>query len=276
MIEPGTAHHLLWRDARATSAAVLLLLLLVAVTAGPFIWTIDPDALDFSAAGAGPSAGHPLGTDESGRDVLSRLLHGGRVSLAVGLAAMAVAVAAGTLVGTIAGALRGRTDSVLMRVTDAMLAIPAIILAITTLTFLGASTFTLVVTIGLTSWMGVSRVVRAELLVLREMPWVEAARALGTPLPAIVLRHWLPHLAPVMIVAASLGTGSALLTESVLSYLGLGVQPPAASWGNMLSNAQAHVFSRPLLAVWPGVAILLTVLSVNLIGDALRDRVVDA
>ncbi|MGQ0766112.1 MAG: ABC transporter permease [Gemmatimonadota bacterium] len=256
-------------------ATLLLAALLMAVTAGPLIWTIDPDTLDFSAAGAGPSTEHPLGTDESGRDVLSRLLHGGRVSLAVGLAATAVALGIGTLVGTLAGALRGRTDSLLMRVTDAMLAIPAILLAITALTFLGASTTTLVATIGLTSWMGVSRVVRAELLLVREMPWIEAARALGTPLPSMVRRHWLPHLAPSVIVAASLGTGSALLAESALSYLGLGVQPPAASWGNMLSNAQAHVFSRPLLAVWPGIAILLTVLAVNLIGDALRDRIVD-
>jgi peptide/nickel transport system permease protein len=252
-------------------AITLLGVMLLAVTVGPGIYTQSPDALDLAAAGSGPSGQHPLGTDESGRDVLSRLLHGGRVSLAVGLSAMAVAVGLGTLVGSLAGTLRGRSDAALMRIADAMLAIPAIFVAITALTFLGSSSITLISAIGLTSWMGVSRVVRAELLLLRELPFVEAARSLGAPLPAVLVRHLLPHLVPTILVASSLGIGTALLTESALSFLGLGVQPPTASWGNMLSNAQTYVFSYPWLAAYPGLAILLTVLSVNLLGDALRD-----
>jgi peptide/nickel transport system permease protein len=255
-------------------AGALFAVLVAVVAAGPLLYTADPDVLDLSAAGLGPSAMHPLGTDESGRDVLSRLMHGGRVSLAVGLAAMGVAIAFGSLVGTVAGAVGGRADAVLMRGVDAMLAVPAIFVAITAITFLGPTSQTLIAAIGFTSWMGVSRVVRSDLLVLRELPFVDAARGLGASFPSIVMRHLVPHLVPTVLVASSLGVGTALLTESALSFLGLGVQPPAASWGNMLSNAQTYVFSYPWLAAYPGLMILLTVLSVNLLGDALRDATI--
>jgi peptide/nickel transport system permease protein len=266
--------HPLWSDPRALVAIALLALLGLAVVLGPFLYAVDPSALDLGSAGLGPSRQHPLGTDESGRDVLSRLLHGGRVSLAVGLAAMAVAVGLGSLVGTVAGTWRGRVDTVLMRLADATLAVPAVFVAILALTFFGPTRGTLIAAIGLTSWMGVSRVVRAEVLLLRELPFIDAARGLGATTPRIVVRHLAPHLTPIVLVAAALGVGSALLTESALSFLGLGIQPPAASWGNMLSNAQTYLFSYPWLALYPGLMIVLTVLAVNLLGDALRDATI--
>ncbi len=251
--------------------ATLLALLVVAAVAGPWLYRADPDALDFARAAAGPSAQHPLGTDESGRDVLARLLAGGRVSLAAGAAAMLLAVAAGTAVGALAALSRPRIDALLMRLTDAALAIPAIFVVISVLTFLGPTVPTLVVAIGCTSWMGLARLVRGELLALRHQDFVEAAVALGAPPVERFRRHLLPHLWPTILVNATLGMGTALLTESALSFLGLGVQPPAASWGNMLSGAQASLFNAPWLAVAPGAMIFLTVVAINLLGDALRD-----
>jgi peptide/nickel transport system permease protein len=227
--------------------------------------------MDLARAGAGPSAAHPLGTDESGRDVVARLLAGGRVSLAVGLLAMLVAVTVGGAVGALAGYRGGWMDAFLMRVTDAALAVPTLFVVITVLTFLGPSAPTLVLAIGATSWMGAARVVRGELQVLRVQPFVEAARALGTGALPIVARHLVPHLVPTILVAASLGVGTAILTESALSFLGLGIQAPAASWGNMLSGAQSYLFSYPWLAIYPGLLILLTVVAVNLLSDAVRD-----
>ena len=259
------------RDARARGAAGILLFLALLAVAGPLLHDVNANALDLANPGASLSADHLLGTDESGRDLLGRLMAGGRVSLAVGFTAMFVAVLVGTAVGGIAGYRSGWLDAVLMRVTDAGLSIPTIFIIITVMTFLGPSAGTLIVAIGATSWMALSRLVRGELLVLREQPYVEAARALGTRGLPLILRHLLPHLAPTILVSASLGVGTAILTESALSFLGLGVQPPAASWGNMLSGSQSYLFAYPWLAVYPGVMILLTVVAVNLLGDALRD-----
>ena len=256
---------------RVQLTALVLALLVLAALAGPLVYRVDPDALDFAGAAAPPGAGHPLGTDESGRDVLARLLVGARVSLAVGAAAMLLSVALGTVVGALAGMAGPRADSLLMRLTDAALATPAIFVVITVLTFVGPSVPTLVIAIGVTSWMGLARLVRGELLALKHLDFVEAAEALGErPVPRFA-RHLLPHLWPTILVNATLGMGSALLTESALSFLGLGVQPPAASWGNMLSGAQTTVFSAPWLAVMPGLLILLAVASINILGDALRD-----
>lgn len=256
---------------RLTLAGIVLLVLVLAAVAGPMFYRADPLTMDLSIAGHGPSAAHPLGVDESGRDVVGRLMAGGRVSLTVGLLAMVLAVGLGSLIGTIAGFGGGWVDTVLMRLTDAALAIPALFVVILVLTFLGPSVPTLVGAIGATSWMGAARVVRGELRVLREQPFVEAARALGTPGINIMARHLLPHLVPTVLVAATLGVATAILMESTLSFLGLGVQPPAASWGNMLSGAQTYLFSLPWLALYPGLLILLTVLSVNVVGEALRD-----
>jgi peptide/nickel transport system permease protein len=264
-----------WRvalgDRRAVAGLVVLVLLAATAVVGPLLYQVDPLQMDLANAGAGPSAGHPLGADESGRDVLGRLMAGGRVSLAVGLLAMIVAVAFGGTLGAVAGYRGGWLDDALMRFTDAALAIPMLFVVITVLTFLGPSVPTLVLAIGATSWMGAARVVRGELQVLRHQPYVEAARALGARGLPIIARHLLPHLAPTLLVAAALGVATAILMESALSFLGLGVQPPAASWGNMLSGAQAYLFSYPWLAIYPGLMILLTVVSVNLLGDAVRD-----
>jgi peptide/nickel transport system permease protein len=261
----------LGRDRRALAAGAVLALLIGLTVLGPLLYRVSPNALDLAWAGAGPSARHPLGADESGRDVLSRLLAGGRVSLAVGLLAMAVSVAAGTVVGAVAGYRSGWLDGVLMRFTDAALAVPTLFVVITVLTFFGPSVSALVAAIGATSWMGTARVVRGELQLLRAQPYVEASRALGSHGLPIVTRHLLPHLVPTVLVASTFGVGTAILMESALSFLGLGVQPPAASWGNMLSGAQTYLLPHPWLAVYPGVMILLTVVAVNLLGDALRD-----
>jgi peptide/nickel transport system permease protein len=262
--------HTRGQRVRVALAAGVLLLLIVAAIAGPALYRVDPLSMDLSIAGRGPTPAHFLGTDESGRDVLARLMVGARVSLTVGLLAMVLAVGLGTLIGTVAGFGGGWVDSLLMRVTDAALAVPVLFVVILVLTFLGPSVLTLVWAIGATSWMGAARVVRGELRVLREEPFVEAARALGTPRVVIMMRHLLPHLVPPVLVAASVGVPSAILTESALSFLGLGVQPPAASWGNMLSGAQTYLTSYPLLAIFPGLLILVTVLAVNAVGEVLR------
>jgi peptide/nickel transport system permease protein len=258
-------------DRRARLALLVLALLVSAAITGPWIHRVSPVLLDLSNAGASPSLQHPLGTDESGRDVLARLLNGARVSLAVGSAAMALSLLVGVTIGALAGARGGVVDTVLMRFTDAALSLPVIFIVITTLTFLGPTIPTLVLAIGLTSWMGLARLVRGELLALREQPFVEAARALGQRPVWITARHLLPHLWPTILVNATLGVGTAVLTESALSFLGLGIQPPTASWGNMLSGAQTYLFAYPWLAAWPGLMILVTVLAINLLGEALRD-----
>ena len=259
------------RDRRARVAGALLLLLVGLAVAGPLLYHVDPVSMDLASAGVAPGGAHPLGADESGRDVLARLMAGGRVSLTVGLLAMLVALGLGGTVGALAGYRGAWLDQLLMRLTDAALAIPSLFVVIAVVAFLGPSVTTLVLAIGATSWMGAARVVRGELQTLRCQPFVEAARALGSRSGPIMRHHLLPHLMPTILVASTLGVGTAILTESALSYLGLGVQPPAASWGNMLSGAQSYLFSYPWLAVYPGLMILLTVMSVNLFGDALRD-----
>lgn len=258
-------------DRRALGAVVLLGALVLAAWAGPVLYDVDPDALDLAKSGAPPGAGHPLGTDESGRDVLSRLLAGGRVSLTVGFAAVLFSAVLGVALGALAGLGGRRLDTAIMRLTDAMLSIPVLFLVIAALTFFGTSVTGLVVAIGATSWMGLARLVRGELLSVREQTFVEAARALGTGPVRLFARHALPHLLPSVAVNLTFGIGTAILTESALSFLGFGVQPPTASWGNMLTNAQSYLYTTPWLAVYPGVAILVTVVAVNVLGDALRD-----
>ena len=256
---------------RALRAAVVVLLLAIVALVGPVLYRADPNALDLARAAEPPGGGHLLGTDESGRDVLGRLLAGGRVSLAVGFAAVACSALLGLSLGAAAGLGGRRLDSIVMRLTDAMMAIPALFLIITTLALFGTTVTGLVIAIGATSWMGLARLVRAELLSIREQDYVEAARALGTRPVRVLLRHAFPHLLPSILVNITFGVGTAILMESALSFIGLGVQPPAASWGNMLSNAITYLHASPWLAIYPGVMILLTVVSVNVLGDALRD-----
>lgn len=238
----------------------------------PFIWTIPPETTDPAHRLATPSVMHPLGTDEIGRDILSRLAHGGQITLIVGVAAMLTALALGIVVGGIAGFYGGALDTVLMRLTDAMLAIPAFFLVLVVITVLGSDLVTLVLVIGGLSWMPVARVVYGETLRWKVAEFVVAAESLGASSLRVLLRHVLPQALPVLLVSATLGVGNAILTESAVSYLGLGVQPPTPSWGNMLQRAQQYVFTSPLLAFYPGVAIMLVVLAFNFAGDAVRDR----
>ncbi|MGH7713177.1 MAG: ABC transporter permease [Gemmatimonadaceae bacterium] len=258
-------------DPRMLLAGGLLAALLIVLGVGPYVYRVSPTSLDLAMAGAPPSAAHWLGTDENGRDVLSRLLHGGRVSIAIGGLAVAFSLVLGSLLGALAGFRRGRLDTVLMRATDAMQSIPTIFVVITTLAFFGSTLGALILTIGGTAWMGVARLVRGELLSIREQAYIEAARTLGQGAVRLFTQHMLPQLVPTILVNATVGVGTAILTESVLSYLGIGVQPPAASWGNMLSTAQSYFTALPWLVILPGAMIFVTVAAVNVLGDALRD-----
>ncbi|HEX6943838.1 MAG TPA: ABC transporter permease [Gemmatimonadaceae bacterium] len=256
---------------RAVLAGVLVLTLALAALLGPMLYDKDPNLLDLARAAAPPGDGHPLGTDESGRDVLGRLLAGGRVSLAVGFAAVTCSALLGLSLGALAALGGRRVDTIVMRFTDAMMAIPALFLIITTLALFGTNVAGLVFAIGATSWMGLARLVRAELMSIREQNYFEAARALGARPVRVLLRHALPHLLPGVLVNITFGVGTAILMESALSFIGLGIQPPEASWGNMLTNAQTYLYASPWLAVYPGLLILITVVAVNVLGDALRD-----
>jgi len=253
--------------------AALVILAAVALLAafGPLLWTIAPEATDPLHGLAGPSAAHPLGTDELGRDMLSRLLHGSRVTLLVGLAAMLAAIVIGVLVGAVAGFRGGWIDGLLMRFTDAMLAVPAFFFILVVITVLGPGVATLILVIGVLSWMPVARVVYGETLRWKTAEFVVAAESLGVGGPRLLLRHILPQAVPSLIVSATLGVAFAILTESAVSYLGLGVQPPLPSWGNMLQRAQLYVFTAPALAIYPGLAITIVVLAFNFLGDGLRD-----
>jgi len=218
-----------------------------------------------------PSRAHLLGTDEAGRDILARLVYAGRVSLAVGVLAAAVAVIVGTALGAVAGFYGGWADTVIMRFTDALLSIPVLFFVIALTVLLGANPYTLVIVIGVLSWMELARILRANVLSLREMEFTEGARAIGVRGPTIILRHILPNTVAPIIVAGTLGVGQAMLAEAAISYLGLGVQPPNPSWGNMLYNAQTYLWQAPTVALYPGLMIALTVLSINFVGDGLRD-----
>jgi peptide/nickel transport system permease protein len=259
------------RNRLALAALVFLAVIHLVAVGADLLAPHDPAALDLLNQLAGPSAAHLLGTDESGRDVLSRLIVGARTSLAVGLLAMLVAIVVGSAVGAVAGYYGRLTDGILMRFADGMLTIPTFFLALLVLAVFGSSFANVVLVIGATGWMVVSRVVRAEVLRTLPQEFVPAARVIGASDLRILFRHVMPQTAASVIVAATLGVAYAILTESALSYLGLGVQPPTPTWGNMLSGAQQYVWTKPQLAVYPGVLIMLCVLSYNVIGDALRD-----
>lgn len=241
------------------------------VVAGPLLWTIPPEATNPAQGLAGPSAVHPLGADELGRDVFSRLLHGGRVTLLVGVAATLASLLIGVIVGALAGFNGGWLDAVLMRFTDGMLAVPAFFFILVVITVVGTSVATLVLVIGALSWMPVARVVYGETLRWKTSEFVVAAVALGVPPPRLLMRHILPQAIPSLVVSATLGVAFAILTESALSYLAFGVQPPLPSWGNMLQRAQQYLFTAPALAIYPGLAITAVVLAFNFLGDGLRD-----
>ncbi len=219
-----------------------------------------------------PGIAHLLGTDEFGRDYLSRLIYGARISLMVGAVAVGISVLVGTFVGAVAGYFGGWTDSFIMRFVDMMLSFPTFFLILTIQVLLKPSIFNVMVVIGLTSWMGVARLVRSQVLVVKELPYVEAARVMGGGHLYILTNHVIPNSIGPVAVAATLGMGGAILTESVISFLGLGVQPPTPSWGNMLTNAQSYIFNNYWwLTLFPGLMIMLTVLSFNFIGERLKE-----
>jgi peptide/nickel transport system permease protein len=247
-----------------------LVLVHVLVFVGPVAWSVPPQQTSPLDALLPPGAGHPLGTDDLGRDELSRLLHGGQVTLLVGFAAMLTATVLGLLVGASAGFYSGWLDTLLMRLTDTMTA-PAFFLIVTAIVVLGSSPLTLIAVIGGTSWMQVARVIYGETLRFKAQDFVLAAEALGARRAVILARHVLPQTIPSVVVSATLGVGFAVLTESAVSYLGLGIQAPTPSWGNMLQNAQQYVWTSPALAIFPGVVITLVVLAYNFLGDGLRD-----
>ncbi|HYM70049.1 MAG TPA: ABC transporter permease [bacterium] len=264
-----------WRRFRANgvavASAVFLLSMYAVAASGPAISPYSPNAVDISNTNAPPSAAHWFGTDESGRDVLARAIAGARTTMTVGLIAMVIAIVIGAAVGSLAGYLGGWADTVLMRLTDGMLAIPYFFLVLVIVAVFGSSFWNIVASIGLISWMVVARIVRGEVLRYRGLDFVLAAQGLGATRARILGRHIIPQTVPSIIVAATFGVATAILLESALSYLGLGIQPPQASWGNMLSNAQAYVWENPLLPIYPGVLIVCTVLAYNFLGDALRD-----
>lgn len=265
----------------------LLLAIGLAAAAAPLVeaaWGIDPAAVSLLDRMAPPSAAHPLGTDELGRDMLARLLRGGQVSLTVALATAMVAAVIGTAVGLLAGYIGGPLDALLMRLTDGVIALPLLPLLIVLaavdpaklglppemLRGEGAGLLRIVVIIGLVGWTTVARLVRAATLSVREEPYIRAAQAVGASPRRIMLRHVLPNVASPVIVATTLSIGHIILLESALSFLGLGVQPPLPSWGNMLTGALELIWSAPALAMWPGAMIFATVLAFNFLGDGLQ------
>ena len=271
---PGGSAALL-RSMRRQPLLVMGLVLVGGVTllsvCAPLFAPHDPSSMDLDAILVGPSAAHWLGTDGLGRDILSRLLYGGRVSLWVGFVAVGISVSIGTTLGLIAGYFRGLVDECIMRLVDIMLCFPSFFLILAVIAFLEPSLFNIMVVIGLTSWMGVARLVRAETLTLRERDYVAAARLSGASLSRILFIHILPNALPPVLVSATLGVAGAILVESSLSFLGLGVQPPTPSWGNMLLEGKESLEIAPWLSVFPGFAILFTVLGYNLLGESLRD-----
>lgn len=268
---PRCLRRFLRRQSLLAPGLCLVLVMSLAAVAAPLLAPHDPDALHLDAILAPPSSDFWLGTDRLGRDVFSRLLYGGRVSLWVGFVAVGISSLIGVTLGLVSGYFRGWVDEAIMRLVDVMLCFPSFFLILSVIAFLEPSLTNIMIVIGLTSWMGIARLVRAETLSLREREFVDAARLAGCSTARILWRHILPNaLAPVLI-AATLGIAGAILVESGLSFLGLGVQPPDASWVNMLQEGKAALETAPWLSVYPGIAILLTVLGYNLLGESLRD-----
>jgi peptide/nickel transport system permease protein len=260
------------RNRLATASACVVLLLVTLATFAPWVAPRDPLYIDMDKKFARPGeAGFVLGADELGRDVLSRLLHAGRVSLDVGLITAVIAVVVGAVLGALAGYYGGAVDAAIMRVVDVLLAMPTIFLLLALSAFLKPTMLTITLIIGLNSWMSVARMVRAQILSLKEQEFVLAARAAGAGTRRLIVRQLMPNALAPVLVAATLTVATAILLESSLSYLGYGIQPPTASWGNMLSNAQSYVLYAPWVAVYPGAMISVTVLSFNFAGDGLRD-----
>lgn len=287
---PLSLRQLAWRRFRrhrmAVFGALTLVLLLVYAFGGALIFSESyANHATTSERLSPPSSEHPFGTDTIGRDILARTIYGGQISLLIGLVAVLIETILGVLIGAFAGYHGGKIDAILMRITEAMINIPEIFLLIVMAKFFGnkipamqllgrsmsGSVIVIVVIIGLTSWMYLARIVRAEFLSIKENDFILAARATGTPNSQIIFRHILPNSIAPIVVAATLGVANAILAEAYISFLGLGVQPPTATWGNMLDGANNYIDKAPWLWFFPGLLILLTVLSINFLGDGLRD-----
>ena len=253
-----------------TSAVIIVLMLLMMIFS-PWLATHDPNAIDLTARLLPPSAAHWFGTDEVGRDLFSRVLVGSQQSILAGLVVVAIAGMIGSLLGCLSGVLGGRADAIIMRIMDMMLAIPSILLAIAIMAALGPGIEKAVVAIGLVAIPEYARIVRSEILSIKENDYVSAARVIGDSNFKIVFKHVLPNVLPSIIVRATLGISTAILDAAALGFLGLGVQPPAAEWGDMLGRGRNELFRAPWLMIFPGLAITLTVLAFNLLGDGIRD-----
>ena len=250
---------------------IIIVSVFILAMLAPIISPFDPNNIDVKAILLAPSWQHWMGTDGLGRDVLSRMLHGGRISLLVGLVAVGIATAIGIVLGAIAGYYRGWVDTLIMRLVDVMLSIPSFFLILAVIAFLTPSIWNIMIVIGLTSWMGVTRLVRAEFLSLSGREFVLASRTLGAKDARLIFTHLLPNSLTPIIVSAVLGVAGAVLMESGLSFLGLGVQAPQASWGNILTDGKEYIQFAWWLSLFPGLAILITVLGYNLLGEGLRD-----
>jgi peptide/nickel transport system permease protein len=256
----------------ATTGVVLVAVFLACALFAPWIAPQDPAHIDLPARLMGPSASHWFGTDELGRDILSRIIYGARISMLVGGCVVAASLTLGLIFGSIAGYYGGVTDRILnVVVMNAFMSFPGILLAIAFVAFLGPGIFNLIFALSIGGWVGYARLVRAQVLAVREREFVEAARALGASDARIIVRHILPNIIQPVIVQAAIGMAGAILAEATMSFLGLGVPPPTASWGTMLNDARAHLFDSPHLVLFPAAAVMLAVLSFNFIGDGLRD-----
>jgi peptide/nickel transport system permease protein len=253
--------------------AVLVTIAAIGAVAGPWLVAADPRTQELALRLAGPTWAHPLGLDELGRDILSRLVAGARVSMLVGISVVSVSAALGMLVGGIAGYAGGWVDTVLGRIIDVLMAFPGILLAIALVAALGPSLRNVVFALATIGWVGYARLVRGQVLKAREFEYVQAARSLGASAPRVLLRHVLPSAYPAVLVQATLGMAGAIVAEASLSFLGLGVQPPTPSWGAMLDAGRSHLIDAPHLTIFPGLAIALLVLGFNFLGDGLRDRI---
>jgi peptide/nickel transport system permease protein len=251
--------------------ATIVIVAALAALVGPALTPFDPASQDLALRLAAPSRAHPFGLDELGRDILARILAGGRISFLVGVTVVSVSSVAGTLLGALAGYFGGVVDDVISRVIDTLLSFPGLLLAIALVAVLGPSLGNVLFALTIIGWVGYARLVRGQVLRAREFEYVQAARALGAPTPRVLWRHVIPAAIPAVVVQATLGMAGAIIGEAALSFLGLGVQPPTPSWGTMLNGGRAHLLDAPHLTIFPGLAIALLVLGFNFVGDGLRD-----
>lgn len=250
---------------------IIVSIVIITGIAAPLLAPFDPFAIHMDNSLQAPSVTHPFGTDFFGRDLLSRLMYGARISLIVGVLSRIIAVALGAILGLVAGYFGGRVDGIIMRLADVTLAYPGLLLLIAVMAVVGPSMVSLFIALGIVGWAGVARVIRSQVLSLREREYILAIKSLGGSSPVILFRHLLPNCVSQLLVVFSMGLGMAIMAESSLSFLGLGAQPPAPSWGSMISSGLSYLRVKPWLSLAPGLVITITVLGFNLLGDALRD-----